>query len=174
MTKATHIKINIYWAWITVSEVQSIIIMAGSMVMCRQTWCCNCLEFYILNLWQPEGDCLPQASYEASKPVYSLTHFLQKGHTYNKKATLPYNAIPLSQVFKHMRLLELKLFKSPQTSLIKWEHNPETATPGIHPIISHQMQTLLHMPARFSWKYPDIAISCEAMQVPGKYRNGCS
>jgi hypothetical protein len=32
----------------------------------------------------------------------------------------------------------------------------------------------LHMPARFCWKDPDIALSCEAMPVPGKYRSGCS
>jgi len=44
----------------------------------------------------------------------------------------------------------------------------------IHPLISHQMQTLLHMPARFCWKDPDIAVLCEAMSVPGKYRSGCS
>jgi hypothetical protein len=46
--------------------------------------------------------------------------------------------------------------------------------PGIHPIISHQMQTLLHMPARFCWKDPDIAVCCEALPEPGKYRSGCS
>jgi hypothetical protein len=46
--------------------------------------------------------------------------------------------------------------------------------PGIHPIISHQTQTLLHMPARFCWKDPDIAVSCEAMPVPGKHRSGYS
>jgi hypothetical protein len=40
----------------------------------------------------------------------------------------------------------------------------------IDPIISHQTQTLLHMPARFA----NIAVSCEAMPVPGKYRSGCS
>ena len=45
---------------------------------------------------------------------------------------------------------------------------------GIHPIISHQTQTILHMPARFCWKDPNIAVSCEAMPVPGKYRSGCS
>ena len=45
---------------------------------------------------------------------------------------------------------------------------------GIHPINNHQTQTLLHMPARFCWQDPDIAISCEAMPVPGKYRSGCS
>jgi hypothetical protein len=46
--------------------------------------------------------------------------------------------------------------------------------PGILPIISHQMQTLLHMQARFCWKDPDIAVSFEAMPVPGKYRSACS
>jgi hypothetical protein len=46
--------------------------------------------------------------------------------------------------------------------------------PRIHPIISHQTQTLLHMPARFCWKDPDIAFSGEAMPVPGKYRTVCS
>jgi hypothetical protein len=45
---------------------------------------------------------------------------------------------------------------------------------GIHPIISHQTQTLLHMPARFCRKDPDIAVSCETMPVPGKHRSGCS
>jgi hypothetical protein len=45
---------------------------------------------------------------------------------------------------------------------------------GIHPIISHKTQTLLHMPERFCWRDPDIAVSCEAMPVPGKYISGCS
>jgi hypothetical protein len=45
---------------------------------------------------------------------------------------------------------------------------------GVHPIFSHQMQTLLHMPARFCCKDPDIAVSCVAMPVLGKYRSGCS
>ena len=45
---------------------------------------------------------------------------------------------------------------------------------GIHPINNYQTQTLLHMPARFCWQNPDIAISWEAMPVLGKYRSGCS
>jgi hypothetical protein len=44
----------------------------------------------------------------------------------------------------------------------------------IHLINNHQTQTLLHMPARFCWQDPDIAVSYEAMPVPGKYRSGCS
>jgi hypothetical protein len=38
--------------------------------------------------------------------------------------------------------------------------------PRIHSIISHQTQTLLHMPARFCLKDPDISISSESMPVP--------
>jgi hypothetical protein len=45
---------------------------------------------------------------------------------------------------------------------------------GIHPIISHQTQTLLHMLVRLCLKDPDIAVSCEAIPVPGKYRSGFS
>jgi hypothetical protein len=30
------------------------------------------------------------------------------------------------------------------------------------------------MPARFCCQDPDIAVSCEAMPVPSKYRSGCS
>jgi hypothetical protein len=38
----------------------------------------------------------------------------------------------------------------------------------IHPIISLQMQTLLHMPETFCWKDPDKDVTCEAMSVPDK------
>jgi hypothetical protein len=43
---------------------------------------------------------------------------------------------------------------------------------GIHPLISLQMQTPLS--ARFCWKDPNISVSCEAMQGPGKHRSGYS
>jgi hypothetical protein len=46
--------------------------------------------------------------------------------------------------------------------------------PGVNPMISHQTQTLLHMPAGFCQKDLDIAVWCEAMPVPCKYRSGCS
>jgi hypothetical protein len=48
MTKATLINENIYWGWLTDSEIQSIIDMAGSTVMCRLTWCWRSQEFNIL------------------------------------------------------------------------------------------------------------------------------
>jgi hypothetical protein len=46
--------------------------------------------------------------------------------------------------------------------------------PGIHPIISSQTLTPLHTLARFYRKDPDVAVSCETMPGPSKYRNGCS
>jgi hypothetical protein len=44
---------------------------------------------------------------------------------------------------------------------------------GIHSIYNYQTQTLLHMPERFCWQDSDIALSCEAMPMPDKYRSGC-
>jgi hypothetical protein len=44
---------------------------------------------------------------------------------------------------------------------------------GIHPIYSHQIQTLLWMPSA-CWKEPDIAVSWEALPEPDKYRGRCS
>jgi hypothetical protein len=32
----------------------------------------------------------------------------------------------------------------------------------------------LHTLARFYWKDPDIAVSCETMPGPSKHRSGCS
>jgi hypothetical protein len=49
----------------------------------------------------------------------------------------------------------------------------ETAIPGIHPIISLQTLTPLHILARFCLRDPDIAASCEAMPRPSKHRSGC-
>jgi hypothetical protein len=40
----------------------------------------------------------------------------------------------------------------------RWTH------PGVYSIISHQTQTLVHMPARFCWKDPDIAVSWRLCQ----------
>ena len=56
----------------------------------------------------------------------------------------------------------------------KWWTIQRLSQPGIHPIISFQMLTPLHTLARFCWKDPDIAVSCEAMLGPSKHRSGCS
>jgi hypothetical protein len=45
---------------------------------------------------------------------------------------------------------------------------------GIHPIYNNQTQILLHTPERFCCQDSDIALSCESMPMPGKYRNGSS
>jgi hypothetical protein len=45
---------------------------------------------------------------------------------------------------------------------------------GIHPIISLQMLTPLHVLGRFCLNDPDIAVSCEAMPGPSKQRSRCS
>jgi hypothetical protein len=45
---------------------------------------------------------------------------------------------------------------------------------GIHPINSHQTQTLWQMPTRACWEEPDIAVSWESLPVLGKYRSRCS
>jgi hypothetical protein len=46
--------------------------------------------------------------------------------------------------------------------------------PGIHPIISIQTLTPLHILARFYRKDPDVAVSYETMPGPSKHRSGCS
>jgi hypothetical protein len=49
MAKATLLKENISLGLAYSSKVQSIVIMTGSMMACRQTWCCRRhWEFYIL------------------------------------------------------------------------------------------------------------------------------
>ena len=50
----------------------------------------------------------------------------------------------------------------------------ETAIPGDPSHNQPPNLTQLHMPARFCWKDPDIAVFCETMPVPGKYRSGYS
>jgi hypothetical protein len=75
--------------------------------------------------------------------------------------------IPKIQFVKHMKLMEDKSVdtssllrmgnKIPMERVTETEFGAETKAstmqrlplPGIHTIINHQMQTLLHMPARF-------------------------
>jgi hypothetical protein len=58
MTKATLIRKTFNWGWITLLEVQYIIIMVGSMAACRQIRCCRRSKFYILIFRQPGEDYL--------------------------------------------------------------------------------------------------------------------
>jgi hypothetical protein len=43
---------------------------------------------------------------------------------------------------------------------------------GIHPIYSHQTQTILWIPTTACWQEPHIAVSWEALPVPDKYSGG--
>ena len=70
--------------------------------------------------------------------------------------------LPSSHCFK---------LKYPETEGMTIQRLPQL---GIHPIYNNQTQTLLHMPESFCLQDPDIALSCEAMPMPGKYRSGCS
>jgi hypothetical protein len=80
----------------------------------------------------------------------------------------------------HNKLFYDTKFNISNTCTQKFQAEKEEKTiqrlphPRINSIISHQTQTLLHMAARFCWQDPDIAVFCEVMPVPGKYRSGCS
>ena len=54
MTKAILIRMIFNSGWLTGSEVQSIVIMMGSMAVSRLAWCRRNWEFYILFWRQPE------------------------------------------------------------------------------------------------------------------------
>jgi hypothetical protein len=53
------------------------------------------------------------------------------------------------------------------------EH-PETAPPGDPSHKQPPNPDTRQMPTRACWQKPDIAVSWEALPVPGRYRNGCS
>jgi hypothetical protein len=90
MTKATFIRLTFNWSWLTISEVQSIIIMAGSMAVFRQTWCWRSQEFYILIPGQPEGHCLPQAAWRRVWITLArLEHIKETSKHYLHSNTLP-------------------------------------------------------------------------------------
>jgi hypothetical protein len=86
MTKQLLPKTIFNWAWLTVSEVQSILIMAAS----RQAWCWRSWES---TSWT-EGSRIKlslhwvELEHWTSKPTPTVTEFLQDGHIYSNKVTL--------------------------------------------------------------------------------------
>jgi hypothetical protein len=71
-----------------VSEVQSLIIMAGRMAASRQTWCWRRnRELYILIQRQPGETVFQAARRRISKPTPTVTHFLPS----NKTTSTPMN-----------------------------------------------------------------------------------
>ena len=56
-----------------------------------------------------------------------------------------------------------------------WRNDhPQTAPLGDPPLKQPPNPDSRHMLTRACWQQPDIAVSCEALSVPGKYINGCS
>jgi len=100
MTTATLWRKRFNGSWLTVSEVQSIIIM-------MKAWHSAGSKAEAVFYWQP-GDLI-------QSPLI-VTHLLQQGHTSNK-ATPPNSATPYGQAFKHMYLSGPNLFKPPQLSI---------------------------------------------------------
>ena len=73
------------------SQVQTIVIMVGSMAACRQTWCWRNWEFYSWIYKQKEETVSHWVYLELLRPqsLPSVTHSPQQGHTYFNKATPP-------------------------------------------------------------------------------------
>jgi hypothetical protein len=96
------------WGWLTLSEVQSIIIVAGSVAP---------VELRVLHL-VPKANRRSLVSRQLRGSPPTMTHFLQRGHTYSNKATSPHSATPRAKhiqtttfhsqapigLFKHTRL----------------------------------------------------------------------
>ena len=126
---ATFIK-DIYWGWLTVSEVQCIIIiMVGSMAASRQTWCWRrSWELYILIqkmdvtvFCRPPGDGPFHTGWSLSIGLQSPPHQWHITSTLRKHLHIitrphsPPNSVvtlgPVGQAFKHMSLWVPNLFK---------------------------------------------------------------
>jgi hypothetical protein len=94
---------HLIWGWLTVSEVQSMIVMTGSMVACRQMWCWRSQEFFFLTHRQ-QGETECHAGYSLSiydsKPTPIVTHFVQLSHTYSNKASSPNSVTPYGPSFQ--------------------------------------------------------------------------
>jgi hypothetical protein len=52
--------------------------------------------------------------------------------------------------------------------------HPETAPPGVPSHNQLPKANAIAYASKIFWKDPDIAISCEAMSIPGKHISGCS
>ena len=99
------------WGWLTVSEFQSIIIMVGSMAVCRQMWCRRSQEFFLLIWRQARGNCLLQAArrrlWITLATLWDLRALPSQWHTSNKATPpligphLPVVLFPMGQAFSN-------------------------------------------------------------------------
>jgi hypothetical protein len=85
-TTPGYLKDNFNWGWFTGSEVQSIIIMVGKHGSVQAGMVLE--ELRVLHLHPKEARSrLFQVARSVSKPIPTVTHFLQQSHTYFNKAT---------------------------------------------------------------------------------------
>ena len=89
MAKATLIRDTFNWAWLTGSEVLSIILIAGHMAACRQMWCLLEKELRVVHLELKAARRLPsrklgeglQAHPHSDTLPPTRSHSLQQGHS---------------------------------------------------------------------------------------------
>ena len=97
MTKASLIRSTFNWGWLTGSEVQSIIIKAGAWQYPGTAGMAQA-ELRVLPL-VPKMARKRLAS-RVLKPIPTVTHLLQQGHTYCNKSTHSNSAIHKSNEYK--------------------------------------------------------------------------
>jgi hypothetical protein len=100
MTKTTLIRTTFNWVWLTGSEVQSIIIMVGTW-QCPGTQGAEGAESSTSSSnGHQEKTGFQAARMVALKPMSTMTHFLQEGHTYANKTIPPNSATPWVKYFQ--------------------------------------------------------------------------
>jgi hypothetical protein len=96
--------------------------MVRGMAAHRKTWCWRSREFFILIYRWQVGDCVQHwcslSGYNTLKSAYTVTHFLQQGHSHSNKAIPPNSTVPYGVTIKHMSLWRPYLFKLPHTHTI--------------------------------------------------------
>jgi hypothetical protein len=141
---------------------------------------------YVLTEYQVNKDWMARPSHRKPKHLSlfcKITKAFSKLYNYincygGKKMFINVVVIVVNQIIKttycqvsFYNILFMKMHSKNGAKTKGWTIQ-RLPCPGVHPIMSHQMQTLRQQD--FCWKDPNIAVSCEALLVPGKYRSGCS
>jgi hypothetical protein len=110
MTKKTF-----NWSWLTGSEVQSIIVKLETWQHLGRHGAGGAESSTSSSEGSQEHTTiLQEARRRDSKPIPTVTHFLQQGHTYSNKATVPNSATPWTkhiQTITFHSLAPIGLFK---------------------------------------------------------------
>jgi hypothetical protein len=99
-----------------------------------EAWFWKSWEFYILTQRHVGVGSLPQwlelGHWETSKPTYTVTHFLEQGHTYSNKATLPISTTSFGpSTFKPLLILPgTGHLDVPLHQCVSWPHLGMQAT----------------------------------------------